>query len=175
MAEKIAEQKEQNKRIDRQITAAQCSGVELPGADRAVDEFFAKDFFVHNTFPGLARDAEGTKQWNAAILEAVPDYNVTIEDQFAEDDKVVTRWTARGTHKGKFQGIAATGRQVSVTGMTISRYVGGKVAESWVELDTAELMRQLGASPPSDERYFPEVGRTGIFTFNVTINEPTSR
>ena len=113
-----------NKRIATQAVAAQCSELFSPtDVERSIDEFFANDFVVHDTFPGLARDVVGTKQWNAAILEAVPDYNVTIEDQFAENDKVVTRWTARGTHKGKFQGIAPTGRQVSVTGMTISRYV----------------------------------------------------
>lgn len=178
MAESIAEQ---NKRIARQVIAAQCNEATLTDeaaltvANRAVDEFFAKDFVVHNTFPRLAHDTEGTKQWNAAILEAVPDYNVTIEDQFAEDDKVVTRWTARGTHKGRFQGITPTGRQVSVTGMTISRYVGGKIAESWVELDTLDLMRQLGAYPPRDDRPPPQEWRSGFFTFNVTINESTSR
>jgi len=167
MAEKIAEQ---NKLIASRVAAAQCSDATLTVANKAVDEFFAKDFVVHNTFPGLAHDTEGTKQWNAAILEAVPDYNVTIDDQFAEDDKVVTRWTARGTHKGKFQGIAPTGRQVSVTGMTISRYVGGKIAESWVELDTLDLMRQLGAYPSRDDHHPAHGGRTGLFTFNITIN-----
>ena len=159
-----------NKRIANQVVAAQCNNVFSPtDVERSIDQFFTKDFVVHDTFPGLAQDAAGTRQWNAAIREAVPDYNVTIEDQFAEDDKVVTRWTARGTHKGKFQGIAPTGRQVSVTGMTISRYVDGKIAESWVELDTLSLMRQLGADPSGDDRHHPGRGAGGV-TFNITIN-----
>jgi steroid delta-isomerase-like uncharacterized protein len=143
---------DQNKLVASRAIAAQCSEATLATANGAVDEYFAKDFVVHNAFPGITPDVEGSKQWNAVILKAVPDYNVTIEDQFAEDDKVVTRWTARGTHKGKFQGIAPTGKQVTVTGMTISRYVGGKIAESWVELDTLDLMRQLGAYPPRGKR-----------------------
>ena len=151
-----------NKRIATQVVAAQCKQFSPTDVERSIDQSFAKDFVVHDTFPGLAQDIAGTKQWNAAIREAVPDYNVTIEDQFAEDDKVVTRWTARGTHKGKFQGIAPTGRQVSVTGMTISRYVGGKIAESWIELDTLALMRQLGADPSRDARHPPEQGAGGV-------------
>jgi len=160
---------DENKAIAARVVAAQCSDALVAVADRAVDELFTKDFVIHNTFPGLAHDAEGTKQWNAAILAAVPDYNVTIDDQIAENDKVVTRWTARGTHKGKFQGIAPTGRQVSITGATISRYVNGKIAESWVELDTLALMRQLGAYPSRDD-HPSHGGRTGLFTFNITIN-----
>jgi predicted ester cyclase len=160
---------DENKAIAARVAAAQCSDATVAVANRAVDEFFTKDFVIHNTFPGLAHDVEGTKQWNAAILEAVPDYNVTIDDQIAEGDKVVTRWTARGTHKGRFQGIAPTGRRVSITGTTISRYVNGKIAESWVELDTLDLMRQLGAYPSRDD-HPPYGGRTGLFTFNITIN-----
>jgi len=160
-----------NKRIATQAVAAQCSDAFAPtDVERSIDQFFAKDFVVHETFPGLARDSVGTKQWNALIHEAVPDHNVTIEDQLAENDKVVTRWTARGTHKGKFQGIAPTGRQVSVTGMTISRFVDGKIAESWIELDTLSLMRQLGADPSRDNRRLQERGTGGV-TFNITINE----
>jgi len=159
-----------NKRIVTQAVAAQCNNVFSPtDVERSIDQFFANNFVVHDTFPGLARDSVGTKQWNALIHDAVPDYSVTIEDQLAENDKVVTRWTARGTHKGKFQGIAPTGRQVSVTGMTISRFVDGKIAESWIELDTLSLMRQLGADPSRDDRQSQERGTGGV-TFNITIN-----
>lgn len=157
---------DRNKRVARLVASAQCSEASLTAANRAVDEHFAKDFVVHNTFPGLSRGADGTKQWNAAILEAVPDYRVTVDDEIAENDKVVTRWTARGTHKGEFQGLAPTGKQVSISGVTISRYVDGKIAESWVELDTLDLMRQLGAAPSRDPQ---ERGKVGV-TFNITIN-----
>lgn len=160
---------DRNKRISRLVATAQCSEASLTVANRAVDEHFARDFVLHNTFPGISPGADGTKQWNAAILEAVPDYRVTIDDEIAENDKVVTRWTAQGTHKGKFQGIAPTGRQVTITGITISRYVDGKIAESWVELDTLNLMRQLGADPVHDD-HRPPHGRGSSVTFNITIN-----
>jgi steroid delta-isomerase-like uncharacterized protein len=159
---------ELNKRISTQIVAAQCQGVSLPDdAERSINEHFTKDFVVRGNFPGL--EAKGTKEWNAAIREAIPDYNVTVDDQVAENDRVVTRWTARGTHKGTFQGIAPTGKQVVVSGMTISRYVKGKVAESWVELDTANLLRQLGASPSDGPRQLG-LGAGGV-TLNITINK----
>jgi predicted ester cyclase len=152
---------DQNKLIVTRLNAAACSGAVAAVADRAVDEHFAPDFVIHNTFPGMASDVEGTKEWNAVILQAIPDYHVKIDDQIAENDKVVTRWTARGTHKGEFQGIAPTGKKVVVSGMTISRYVDSKIAESWVELDTLDLMRQLGAHPSHDGR--------GTVTVNISI------
>ena len=65
----------------------------------------------------------------------------------AEGDKVVQRWTFRGIHRGAFQGIPSTGRQVTLTGISIWRVDGGKIVESWHELDTLGLMRQLGAIP----------------------------
>lgn len=156
-----------NKTIAARAAAAQCSSEAVAVANRAVEEFFTPNVVIHNTFPGFAHDAEGTKRWNAAIIEAFPDYHVTVDDQIAEGDKVVTRWTVHGTHKGQFQGIAPTGRHVSITGTTINRYVGEKIAESWIELDTLDLMRQLGVSSTHD--HTSHGGKTGLFTFNVTI------
>jgi len=152
-----------HKTLAARAASAQCSSAAAAVANKAVDEFFTPDVVIHNTFPGFARGAEGARRWNAAVHEAFPDYHVTIDDQIAEGDKVVTRWTVQGTHKGRFQGIAPTGRHESITGTTISRYVGQKIAESWIELDSGDLMRQLGVSSnPSPG------GKTGMFTFNVT-------
>jgi predicted ester cyclase len=153
---------DQHKALAARAASAQCSSAAAAVANKAVEEFFTPDVVIHNTFPGFARGAEGTKRWNAAILEAFPDYQVIVDDQIAEGDKVVTRWTVQGTHKGTFQGIAPTGKHVSITGTTINRYVGQKIAEAWIELDTGDLMRQLGVSSTS------QGGKTGLFTFNVT-------
>lgn len=134
--------------------------------DRAVDEFFATEFVAHGPSVGIRPDVTGTKQWTAAIMKAFPDYYVTVEDQFSEGDKVVTRWTARGTHKGEFQGIRPTGKRLTVTGITISRYAGGKIVESWAEWDTQDMMQQLGV-------YRSDWGRQGVTggtTLNITIN-----
>jgi predicted ester cyclase len=74
-------------------------------------------------------------------------YNVTIEDMVAESDKVVVRFTYRGTHTGELMGVAPTGKKVSQAGINIFRIAGGKVAEAWAVHDTFGLMQQLGAIP----------------------------
>jgi predicted ester cyclase len=84
-----------------------------------------------------------------------PDLHFTVEDQIAEGDTVVTRWTARGTHRGKFQDIPATGREIRLAGTDIDRIIGGKVVECWAHVDELGLMRQLGAieaDPPRSDR-----------------------
>ena len=70
-----------------------------------------------------------------------------MDDQFAEADKVATRWTGRGTHTGEIAGIAPTGKDVTVTGLTISRFAGGKVVEEWTTWDTLGMLVQLGVIP----------------------------
>jgi predicted ester cyclase len=81
------------------------------------------------------------------MMKAFPDYHVTIEDQIAVADKVVTRYTARGTQQGELMGISPTGKEGSVTGIDIDRVSGGKIVEHWSEADTLGMMQQLGAVP----------------------------
>ena len=74
------------------------------------------------------------------------DFTFTVEDQIAQGDRVVTRWTWNATHKGDFLGIAATGRKVTMTGMTIHRCTSdGKITEGWWQYDGLGLMGQLEA------------------------------
>ena len=74
--------------------------------------------------------------------QAVPDPTYTVEDQVAEGDKVVSRYTVSGTHRDEFRGIASTGKEMEITGTSIFRFSEeGKVVESWDNLD------QLGAIP----------------------------
>ncbi len=112
-----------------------------------VDELGAPDYVSHNpamTTHGL----EQYKQLVTMYFSAFPDLHLTIEGQIAEGDKVVTRWTARGTHQGSFMGIPPTGKQTVVTGITIDRYVNGKATESWNNIDDLGLLQQLGVIPP---------------------------
>jgi predicted ester cyclase len=81
------------------------------------------------------------------IRAAFPDIHETIEDMLAEGDRVVTRSTWRGTHQGAFLGIAPTGKQVSVTGIDISRVASGKFVEHWQAADNLGLLQQLGVIP----------------------------
>ena len=78
---------------------------------------------------------------------AFPDAQATIEDLIAEGDKVVTRSTLRGTHRGEFMGIAPTGKHVTFTGIAIFRIEEGKIAEGWNNFDVLGLMQQLGVIP----------------------------
>jgi steroid delta-isomerase-like uncharacterized protein len=73
-----------------------------------------------------------------------PDIKFTIVDLFEADGKVATRWSARGTHKAEFLGVPATGKRVTVTGVTITRFSRGKIVESWASWDALGLLQQLG-------------------------------
>ncbi len=113
-----------------------------------IDEIVAANFVQHDAPPGLSADREGMKQFFAMAHSAFPDFKSTLEDMFAEGDKVVQRFTARGTHKGEWMGIAPTGKQIAVTGIAIHRITDGKIVEDWTNMDTLGMMVQLGVVPP---------------------------
>jgi predicted ester cyclase len=73
-----------------------------------------------------------------------PDFRVTIDDMIAEGDRVVSRWTVRGTHQGELMGNAPTGNQVTFTGYLFDRISGGKIEEECVDYDTLHVMQQIG-------------------------------
>ena len=108
-----------------------------------VDEVAASDLVIHASSQDI-RGREGAKQYVTTLRAGFPDLHFTIEDQVAEGDMVVTRWTARGTHTGSFQGVPATGRKIQLMGTDIDRIVDGKVVECWAHVDELGLMRQLG-------------------------------
>jgi steroid delta-isomerase-like uncharacterized protein len=108
-----------------------------------VDELYATDFVYHS--PGNPDiDREGLKQGFTAYLTAVPDVRMTVEDMFASGDRVATRFTARGTHRGEYLGAPPTGKQITVTAIIINRLVGGKIVEDWEWEDQLGVLRQLG-------------------------------
>ena len=92
-------------------------------------------------------DREGHRAMIAGFQHAFPDGRNTSDDLVAEGDKVVQRWTYSGTHQGVFQGISPTGRTVRLTGISIWRFEGTKIVESWHQVDSLGLMQQLGAMP----------------------------
>jgi steroid delta-isomerase-like uncharacterized protein len=112
-----------------------------------VDELLSADYVLHDPAM-LIRGPEGFKAYVAAFRGAFPDLHATIEDQIAEEDKVAMRFTVRATHKGEFQGLPPTGKQVILTGIDIQRIANGKIAENWVNLDALGLLQQLGVAPP---------------------------
>jgi steroid delta-isomerase-like uncharacterized protein len=121
------------------------------GDQAALEELFAPDFVDHGALPGQAPDREGHKQILAAFRSAFPDLSVTTEDIIAEGDKVVSRWTARGTHQGELLGTAPTGNEVTFTGIDVLRIAEGKVVERWAQGNDLEVMQQIGAIPPPEQ------------------------
>lgn len=114
----------------------------------AVDELVARDYVGHDPArPGPINGPEGYKESVGVYLSAFPDATITIDDQIAEGDQVLTRWTGRGTHKAELMGIAPTGKQVTVSGLTVSRIANGKVAETWELFDALGMLVQIGAVP----------------------------
>jgi steroid delta-isomerase-like uncharacterized protein len=120
--------------------------IDTDGNLALVDELFAANYVLH--MPGLPPiDREGYKQMIAMFRAAFPDLVVTTDAQVAEGDRVVNRWTTRGTHRGEFMGIPATGKMVMFTGMNILRFENGKITEHWGLFDMPGIIQQLRAVP----------------------------
>jgi steroid delta-isomerase-like uncharacterized protein len=113
-----------------------------------VDEVLATDVVNHDSAlpePTVGQDA--AKASIQGYRAAFPDLRITIEEQVAGDDLVATRWSAKGTQQGELMGMAATGKQATVTGITIDKIVDGRIAETWTNWDTLGMLQQLGVVP----------------------------
>ena len=116
------------------------------GEMAVVDEVFADDYERHDFRAGdPVPGPEGQKQVAAAFRAAFPDLTWTIDFLVAEDDFVVGRWTASGTHGGSWAGLEPTGRSIEFSGVNVFRFENGKVVEIWNHRDDLGLMQQLGA------------------------------
>lgn len=134
---------EQNRKIVRRVFEEPWTGNLA-----VVDEFVASDYIGHDPAnPEALRGPDGVKGFIATYREAFPDARITVEQQLAEGNLVATRWSGRGTHEGELMGIEPTGKQVTVSGLTISRLEGGKIVEEFQNWDTFGMMKQLGATP----------------------------
>ncbi len=112
----------------------------------AVDEILAPEYVHHDpTTQEFGSGMEGFKRLIDYYRGAFPDLEISIDDQIGAGDRVVNRWTGRGTHQGELMGIPATGRPVSADGISIHRIVDGRIAETWNNYDALGMMRQLGA------------------------------
>jgi steroid delta-isomerase-like uncharacterized protein len=137
---------QQNKALARRIF----DEMESKGNLAVADEIFASDFAMHSPF-GESHGPDGAKQFVQMLRSAFPDLHSTVEDQLAEGDKVATRFTARGTHKGELNGIPASGNTMEISGIVISRFANGKIIEQWGNPDVFGLMRQIGAIPMGEK------------------------
>jgi steroid delta-isomerase-like uncharacterized protein len=113
------------------------------GRLEVVDELLADDFVDHSPLPGLPANRDGIRILFGALRAAFPDLRVTIDEQVAEGEKVVTRKTFRGTHGGEFLGAPASGRAVAFEVIDILSVRDGKIAEHRVVFDQLGLRAQL--------------------------------
>jgi steroid delta-isomerase-like uncharacterized protein len=112
------------------------------------DELFAPNYAHHDSStPDFGQGPESEKKRATLYRTAFPDLQLTIEDIIAEGQTVMARWSCRGTHKGHLSGIAPTGKQFNITGVSIARFTGGRMVEGWVNWDALGLMQQLGVVP----------------------------
>ena len=136
---------EQNKALSRRGI----NEVLNQGKLEVIDELLASNntFYDPSLPGGKVIGPEAYKQVVQMYRTAFPDLHFTISDQIADGDKVVTRWTATGTHKGALMGIAPSGKRSTVTGITFEHYKDGKAVEFWSNWDTLGMLQQLGVVP----------------------------
>src|SRR5215217_5834370 len=118
------------------------------GKTEVVDELLHSDFVCYdpNSETGEIRGADTIKGEIEYFHSAVPDLTYTVEDQVAEGEKVVSRYTATGTHQGEFFGVAPTDKPIEMSGIQIDRFdQNGKMVEEWPEYDLLGAMKQMGA------------------------------
>jgi steroid delta-isomerase-like uncharacterized protein len=135
---------EQNKAVVRRLFEELWNKGNLSVAD----QLFSTNYAHHDPSTlDFGRGPESERKRATLYRTAFPDLQLTIEDLLAEGETVMARWSCRGTHKGDLSGIAPTGKQFNISGVTIARLANGKMAEGWVNWDAQGLMQQLGVVP----------------------------
>ncbi len=134
-----------NDAANRRLALEVWSEGNLPLCDELVDP----DWVLHqpSAVPGIGRGPDGYRAWVTGARATFPDLQLLVEDQFALGDRVATRWTIRGTHLGETRGYPPTGRVVEWTAVSIKRFAGGKVAETWICSDGLAVLQQIGIVP----------------------------
>ena len=130
------------------------SDVITHGQQAVADQIFTANHAFHDPHAppgGWPTGPEGPKMIATAFGGGFSGWNIIIEDQIAEGDKVATRWAASATHTGPLMGIPPTGKTVRVTGVNVTRFAEGKIVESWFNFDMLTLLQQLGAIPTPEQ------------------------
>ena len=141
--EQISVSGEENKAIVRRLLEETMARGKLD----VIDELVAPDFVDHSLMPGQDPTREGYKRSVAEYLEAFSITSFTIEEQIAEGDTVVTKYTESGIQQSEVMGIPPTGEEVSYEGFYIHRISGGKITEEW---DTADAFSGIGDARAGD-------------------------
>ena len=114
----------------------------------AVDGFVALDYVNHNAYVTDGREAN--RVWWSTFFTAFPDIKATMDELVVAGDRVVGRFTYRGTHTGPLYGVPATGEPIEMRSIDIWRIENGLFVEHWDELNYLELFQQMGLIPVID-------------------------
>lgn len=114
---------------------------------QTIDEFVEPDALIRTPLPLEASGAQALKEVFSRLHRIFPDLQVTIEDLIEERDKVVSRNSVTGTHKGEYMGLPPTGKSVTYSEIFVFRFVNGRIAETWGVVDVFSQMKQLGLIP----------------------------
>lgn len=111
----------------------------------AIDEIMWPDGKYYGPhMPNGLGDREAWKRAIGMYRSAFPDAQVSFDELIVNGDTVIGRWSATGTHTGELPGVPTSGRPISISGITIYRFRGAKVAEAWEQLDLLGMWQQLG-------------------------------
>jgi steroid delta-isomerase-like uncharacterized protein len=132
---------ESNKLLVRRLIEEAQEGGKLA----VVDEILGDDFVDHTPMPGLPPTRDGVRMLFAGMRDAFPDLRITIREQVADEEKVVTRKTFDGTHSAPFLGVPASGNRIAFEVIDILTVRSDRIREHRVLLDRLSLLQQLGA------------------------------
>lgn len=110
-----------------------------------IEKYISPDYYEGNKPSGQIVGIEGAKQHILGVRRTYPDLHLTVEQQIAEGDWVVTRITARGTHQGSWLGMKPTGKKVTITGVNIEKVIDGRIVEHGGAANTLEALLEIGA------------------------------
>ena len=126
-----------------------------------IDELVEPDAPIRTPLSLQTTGAEALKEVFARLHQVFPDLRVAIEDLIEEGDKVVSRNTVTGIHRGDYMGLPPTGKPVTYNEIFIFRFAGGRIAETWGVVDVFSQMKQLGVIPATPELPHIEPARKG--------------
>ena len=133
---------------NKQLVEAFIGALFSDGNLDAVDQYLAPSFINHDPpFPGAPSNAAGMRHAAEMFRRALPDWHSDMDQLIAENDIVVERFTASGTHQGELMGVPGTGRTIQLLGINIFRIQDGRIVERWGRLDEMGLLRQLELVP----------------------------
>lgn len=133
---------EENKEIVRR-----CLGAINEKDFSFIDQLYDSSYLRHDPDSPQVRSREEYRKYLMGLCAVFPDLHFTVDDVLAEGDQVTCRFSITGTHQLPWRGLPATGKHVSLTGITISKIAANKVVEDWFNSDIFSLALQLGLIP----------------------------